>query len=436
MNSSIKYWLWLSTRRGLSAMVAYQLYHGFDCSIEKLYLCQEPSLQGFSLGKNVIAQLLDKDLREAEGIFLRCQKCGQDILTLQDALYPSCLKTLKDPPVVLYSKGKLPLVDDVLSVTMVGARDASPYGVYEAMNFAMGLTQSGAVLVTGMAQGIDSAVVEGALKAGGPVISVVAGGIDCVFPRDSARYYEDVPKVGVILSEYPPGTAHKGSHFRPRNRLLCGLSDGVFVVECNKTGGTMMTASLAIEQERDLFAMPSSVRSPMGEGPHLLIQREGAMLMSKPEDFVWFYKSRYPFLGMPLEERTRRSRVEEAIEHIPRQTPKVKKQSKSQDKQEVKETADRPKVRGEKAIETVTVPVATAVPLRKISREEEQTLFTDDQLQILRLLQGKQLSMDFLAEESQIPAKRLISAVTLMELAGDVAEVATAVFESRVELER
>ncbi len=430
MNSSIKYWLWFSTRRGLSSGLAYQLYHGFACSIEKLYLSQETSLQGFGLSKKVLEQLLDKDLKEAEQIFLRCQKCGQDIITLQDALYPQSLKSLKNPPVLLYSKGKLPLVDETLSVTIVGARDATPYGMYEAMNIAMGLTQAGAVVITGMAQGIDSAAVEGALKAGGPMISVVAGGIDCVFPSESARYYEDVPKVGVILSEYPPGTPHKSTHFRPRNRLLCGLSDGVFVVECNKTGGTMMTASLAVEQERDLFAMPSSVRSPMGEGPHLLLQREGAVLMTKPEDFLWYYGSRYPFLGTPHEEGTRRSRVEEAIDHIPRQETKVKKP-----KQEKKPVTKKLS----KSMESVNIPVEPqshgVTAKRKVSPTEEESLFTDDQLQILRLLQGKQLSMDFLAEESQIPAKRLISAVTLMELAGDVVEVATAVFESRIELE-
>lgn len=137
----------------------------------------------------------------------------------------------------------------------------------------MELAAGGALVVSGIAEGIDCHAVKGALKGGGPVVSVLAGGVDVPFPREHRYLYEDVAAAGALISEHPPGTPHKGSHFSQRNRIISGLSLGVLAVECRKKSGTMLTMNHAMEQDRDIFAVPGPLDAPLSEGTNYLIQQ-------------------------------------------------------------------------------------------------------------------------------------------------------------------
>lgn len=406
MDSSITYWLWLSTRKGLPPQTGLALYHAFG-SVQEVYHGTEAAYRPYDLSPQGLQSLLDKNLDIAHTILGDCYQTGMFILPYTDCYYPNKLREILNPPLVLYGKGTMPLVDNTLSITMVGARDATPYGIRNGSEIALGLSQGGAMVLTGMAQGIDSACVEGALKAGKPLISVVAGGIDLCYPKESTHYYHDVATMGVILSEYPPKTRHFGGHFPLRNRILCGLSDGVLIVECKVTGGTMVTAYLALEQQRDLFALTGDIHAPTNRGPHRLIQQHQAYLTTCAKDILDFYQEKYP-QSPPIHNPSLHSRVEETLPHIPRKETKARKPSPA------------------KTQEMPTYPV--------IQRKEQLARFTDDQLMLIRYLGENAQSMDDIVEGSGLTAKRALSAVTMLEMDGALEDVGNGRFRSLVRL--
>lgn len=215
--ATLKYWLWLTGRSGMSALRLSRMLeqHG---SPEQIYFADPVE---FDVWEDIPAglrkSLEDKSLEGADEILSRCDELGISLLTIQDAHYPDCLKNIPDPPAVLYYKGKLPDFDRELTIGMVGARECSQYGETMAARLGLDLARAGAVVVSGIAQGIDSHAIKGALAGGGTVVSVLAGGIDIKYPYQSRFLYDDVAATGALISEYPPGTAHKGTHFPIRN---------------------------------------------------------------------------------------------------------------------------------------------------------------------------------------------------------------------------
>lgn len=153
------------------------------------------------------------------------------LLTMQDAAYPARLRDIFDPPVLLYGKGSLPLFDEEAAIAVVGTRSCTPYGLRCAHRMGYELARQGAVVVSGMAKGIDGAAMRGALQAGGFTAAVLGGGVDVVYPAENRRLYEDIAATGVLLSEYPPGTEPLPGHFPVRNRIISGLSLAALVVE-------------------------------------------------------------------------------------------------------------------------------------------------------------------------------------------------------------
>ena len=187
---------------------------------------------------------------------------------------------------VLYWKGRQIAFDEEAAIAMVGTRSATPYGVQVASKLSAELTRNGALIVSGMAQGIDAAAVRGALKMGGPVVSVLGGGIDVVYPRYHRDLYEDVAAVGALISEYPPGTETRGANFPIRNRIISGLSVGVVAVESGRYGGTLLTVGHALDQDREVFAVPGPVGAPESEGTNRLIQEGCAKLILNGDDVL------------------------------------------------------------------------------------------------------------------------------------------------------
>ena len=212
---------------------------------------------------------------------------GIKAITLASSDYPEKLLNTEIPPLVLYAKGNVELLKEK-TFGMVGSRKSLPVSVNTAKSFSKELSDAGFTLVTGIAEGVDSAVIEGALDGSGKVISVVGGGLDRVYPASNASLIERVTEKGLALAEYPPEVKPERFMFPVRNRIIAGLSDGVLIVSGGKKSGTLYTAEYAEEYGRELFAVPYGVGVESGEGCNDLIKR-GAMLCDTPSDILNYY---------------------------------------------------------------------------------------------------------------------------------------------------
>ena len=281
--ANLKYFLWLTTRPGFQPGEAQMLLAHFGTP-EAVYFAEREEYDLLGLPGSKKKALEDKNLAEAEKILGDCDRLGIHIMTIQDADYPERLAQIYDPPCVLYWKGKALSVDDHLTVGVVGTRKCTPYGEELAGKLGLELARNGAVLVSGMAEGIDAAGIKGALQGGGTVVSVLGGGLDVVYPKRHRWLYEDVTAAGTLISEYPPGTEHAGFHFPVRNRIISGLSMGVVVAEAGEPSGALITARLALEQNREVFAYPGPAGAPASLGCNRLIQRGEAKLILSAGD--------------------------------------------------------------------------------------------------------------------------------------------------------
>lgn len=413
--TSLKYWLWLTTRKGMDASCALLVLDHF-VTAERAYYADADDYDALPLRPVIKQALLDKNMDEAERILEDCDRLDVHITTFQDADYPTRLKQISDPPAVLYRRGRNIRFDDEVAIGVVGARDPSGYGVRCAERFGLELARGGALVVSGIAEGLDSCAIRGALKGGGRVVSVLAGGVDVPFPHRNRYLYEDVAAAGALISEYPPGTAHIGYHFPARNRILSGLSLGVLAVECRAYGGTMSTVRHAVEQNRDVFAIPGAIDAPMSEGTNQLI-REGARLVTCGRDILEEYWDRYPLKlasSAPLTPEAAQARLEDLRREDERQPEGKKTPAKA----EVQENqAEPPSTR------------------EKIAQEQQKQRFTDDELALLNALGNKTLSADELVERTQLPARRVLSALTMLQIAAAVEELPGKRFRALVELE-
>ena len=291
--SEIVYWIWLSQRRQLSTAAAHRYLEHFG-SILQLYEAAEELYRFVPEAKSAeIRQLMDKRLDGAERIAEDCRRQGVQILCLKDAAYPEKLRNIYDAPLVLYVKGRLPLVDDEPCIAVVGTRKATPYGRRCARRFGADLARSGAVVISGLAEGIDSEAMKAAVEAGGTVIGVLGTGTDVVYPTWNGELQAAAAAHGALVSEYPPGTKAAKASFPRRNRIISGLSDGVAVIEAPEKSGSLITAARAAEQGRDVYAVPGPIDEANFTGSNLLI-RDGAALVQTAWDVLSPYLWRYP----------------------------------------------------------------------------------------------------------------------------------------------
>jgi len=214
----------------------------------------------------------------------KLERYGVKVLTCNDQSYPSRLKEIYDYPPVLYVRGSL-LPEDEWCLAVVGTRRATVYGKQVTEEMVTDLAQSKITIVSGLAKGVDTIAHQSALAAGGRTIAVFACGLDIVYPGENARLARSIIERGALISEHPPGTRPRAENFPRRNRILSGLSLGVLVIEADETSGAMITARMAVEQNREVFAIPGSVLSPASRGANRLIQ-EGAKLVRGYTDIL------------------------------------------------------------------------------------------------------------------------------------------------------
>lgn len=382
----LKYWVWLAELPRLKGPFRLALLRHFGSPEDIFFADREELLLAEDVPPGQAELALNRDLSAADRILADCQRLGQRILTIQDAEYPQRLRNIFDPPLVLYVKGRMPVMDEEAAIAVVGTRECTPYGTACGERLGRELAASGAVVVTGLARGVDSAAARGALRAGGSVVGVTGGGLDVVYPPENGDLYADVAARGVLLSEYPPGSPPDKAHFPVRNRIMSGLSVAALVVEAPGHSGALITARLALEQGREVYAVPGPIDAPDSVGCNRLI-RDGAGLAAEGWDILRDFQERFP-------EKLRPARK------LPAWTPLPTRRRAE------------PRRKPEPAPEPEKAPA-----LRAVSREG----LTDDQIALLGVLEPEgPVQVDDLIESTGIPARQVSSALTMLEIDGCV----------------
>lgn len=376
----IEYWIWLSMRNKVGAKTVLTLLEQFG-TIEAVYQATRDQLiHVHGMNEAMLSSLLDKDLLSAQKVLSDCFERGIQIVTLHEDRYPSVLRAINDPPLVLYYLGKFPELENRPVISIVGSRIASAYGLSNAERLGYMLHRGGCTIVSGMAKGIDGAAMRGALKAGNRVIAVLGCGVDRIYPRENEDIYNELSVRGCIVSEYPPKTAPLAEHFPVRNRIISGLSDGIVVVEAAKSSGSLITAEHALEQNRDVFAVPGNIGLASCVGSNRLL-KNGAELVESATDILQAYSYRYP----------------DAIYNEPDQSYKQEMTEKTID---IDKTIN-------------------YIDLNEISSE-----LSEEGIAVLKALGTASPTMDELIEQSGLCASKAISTITLLEIKGYVQRLA------------
>ncbi|MCC8181373.1 MAG: DNA-protecting protein DprA [Clostridiales bacterium] len=292
MLTSVKYWLWLTNL--LPPAAAWQTYCHFG-SPEQAYFADLGEYERVeALTPDQRRLLSDKSVDSAEQLLERCDRIGIRILTFNDTDFPERLRNIETPPLVLYLRGNLLRLDERAVIAFAGTRKATPYGIGIARNFARDITKGGGIVATGIVAGCDESAATGALRAGGPVLGVLAGGVDVPYydSTSSRDLLSDIASAGMLLSESPPGTPHRGNLFHRRNAILCGASVGLLCVEAGLRSGTLGVAAIAAEQGRDIFAVPANLGAPMSAGTNDLLRQGLATPVLSGTDIL----NRYSYL--------------------------------------------------------------------------------------------------------------------------------------------
>jgi len=278
-------WITLSLVTGVGSRTAARLLDSFETP-KAVLTASRTALESFGLKEDLIEQMQSSEPRRvAEEELKKLEAMKAEVLVLDDARYPALLKEIHDPPLVLYGMGDLDHVFNQPSLAIVGTRQPSTYGTNAATLLARDLATRGLAIVSGFARGIDTTAHRAALDAGGQTIAVLGTGLDVEYPWENRKLTEAIRDHGALLSEFTLGTPPVPHNFPFRNRIISGLSLGVMVVEAAAQSGSLITARLALEQNREIFAVPGNITSSKSFGPNYLI-KEGAKLVQTWRDVV------------------------------------------------------------------------------------------------------------------------------------------------------
>jgi len=294
---------------GIGGQTMLRLLHHFEPA--QVFAASPTELAAAGFTDKVVAALKTPDWAMVEQDLVWLAQPDNYALTLTDSAYPAQLKQICNPPPVLFVKGHPGLLSTP-QIAMVGSRNPSAVGLKTAVAFAEALARAGLVITSGMALGIDAASHQGALNINGLTIAVAGTGLDRVYPACHRQLATQIVAHGALVSEFPPGTAAKANHFPRRNRIISGLCVGLLVVEAAQQSGSLITARLALEQNREVFAIPGSIHNPLARGCNALI-RQGAKLVETAEDIFeelgHYYQSHgnfiieAPQIGLDLEQQ-------------------------------------------------------------------------------------------------------------------------------------
>ena len=285
------YWLWLAEKCGIASKQFGRLAERYENPFDLYRLDEDEVEQLEGISAPLKARLCEKGLESSYSILKYCKENRVDIISYGDRRYPQRLKSIEDAPILLYCLGHFPDFNSSLCIGMVGTRKMSEYGKQTSYKIGYELASAGAIVVSGMALGVDAAAACGALSSGGKTVAVLGCGISVVYPKEHKRLMDEIAKKGAVITEYPPSEAPHGHNFPKRNRIISGLCQGVLVVEGSVGSGALITARRAIDQGREVFALPGKINESNSEGPNELIQ-EGAYAVMSSDDIL----KRYDFL--------------------------------------------------------------------------------------------------------------------------------------------
>src|SRR2546421_5741097 len=283
----MKEWIALNMTPGIGPRAAAKLLESFG-SAETVFGATRAELEALRLRPEAVESIRAREFFEkAEIEDERVRSMGVVVLLLDDGVYPALLREIFDPPITLYVKGAWSECLEQPCVAMVGSRRCSTYGQNAATMLARDLAQKGVTIISGLARGIDAAAHRGALEAGGRTVAVMGTGLDQVYPRDHKKLVDEIlANKGALVSEFPLETPPAPQNFPYRNRVISGLSLGVVLVEAAENSGSLITARLAMEQNREVFAVPGSITSRNSFGTNYLIKGAGAKLVQQWQDVV------------------------------------------------------------------------------------------------------------------------------------------------------
>ena len=293
------YWIWLSLCCTPDTATFSKLLSRFD-GAKAVYDADDKEIsRAIGYNSSDRAALLDKSTERAEKIYAFCKRHSVGLLAYPSEAYPNALREIPTPPVLLYYRGRLPDFNKELFVAAVGTRQLSSYGRRSAFTVSHDLAATGAIVVSGMATGIDGVALAGALSAGGRTVAVIGSGIDVCYPAQHQRLAREIVKGGCVLTEFAPGTKPERYNFPKRNRIISGLSAATLVFEGRERSGALITARCAKAQGRAVYAFPGSVGSPQSELSNLLI-KDGARLFTSADDIVRDFTDAYPGVINPF----------------------------------------------------------------------------------------------------------------------------------------
>jgi DNA processing protein len=283
--TQVKYWVGFNIVSGIGPARVKALLDHFD-DLGRAWHATDGELRAAGLDRRSIDNLLaTRQEISLEDEMAKLRREGARVITWQDAEYPPRLQHIHSSPPVLYVKGEISPQDE-WAVAVVGTRAPRAYGRQMVGEIATALAKSGITVVSGLARGIDSLAHRAALRIGGRTIAVLGCGIDIVYPHEHRGLADSIIESGALITEYPLGTRPEGSNFPPRNRIISGLSLGTLVIEAGKRSGALISADFALEQGREVFALPGNVNSPKSVGTNRLIQEGAAKLVMSVEDIL------------------------------------------------------------------------------------------------------------------------------------------------------
>lgn len=402
------HWIWFAHRPGLTDRMKLRLLQHFQ-DPEEIYYTQSGAFdQVEELTPEAKEALEDKILVSAEETLDICQREKIHLLTFRDAAYPARLRNIADPPVLLYYRGTLPDFDGSPVIGVVGTRKASAYGLTTAKRIGYQIGKCGGIVVSGMAYGIDSMAMSGALTAGAAAVGVLGCGVDIVYPPSNRALFRDTERYGCILSEFAPGVPPVHYHFPKRNRIIAGLSCGVLVVEAPEKSGALITAKQALDQGRDVFVVPGNIDVPSFAGSNRLL-RDGAIPVFSGWDAVSEYAELYP-------DKIRKDTAPGRQTAYPDEVRQAEQTEKTMAK--VAQTADIPRKKEASSEKRNKKGIDKPACAPYIDVNDTFPKLSADEAAVASALKGGERLVDDIIAETGMTTGKLLAALTMLELKG------------------
>lgn len=387
------HWIWLSQLTGVTITQKLSLLQKFrdpedifHAHTEALSVCE-------GMTEKAMEALSNKNLGHARKILEDCTEKSISILTYGDSAYPSKLKNIYNPPLVLYYRGCLPDWEQRPAIGMIGTRKASPYGLQIAEKLGNQIAGCGALVVSGGADGIDTQALVGALQTGKKVVAVLGCGADKIYPAKNRQLFAQIEKQGCLLTEFIPGTPPNSWNFPHRNRIISGLSSGIVIIEAPEKSGALNTASHAADQGRDIFVVPGNINNPNCAGSNQLL-RERAIAVFTGWDVVSEYEGLYPGVISRYEGNIVQSAVAQPVAYpIAKPIENQKTDKKSID---------------------------NPAKCQYSVEENVQRNLTAEEQAVLRLIPNRPVPVDEVIAAAELPAGKVLSVLTMLAMKGAV----------------